>query len=191
MAPIHPALLRVPPPGAALNDTVARGPNGLSRIENAATSKDARHSKPAADIVHAALEKAGVQARHVVMLGDTSYDIEAARRAGVQTVAVRYGATMRTPHLPALYRLAWWLPSALTVLAAILAVATLKPNDQGLLLMVAILPLILINFGPGFADYAALIVTLGLFINTALIWWSTALFRAHFLRRHFADKLES
>jgi len=34
-------------------------------------------------------------------------------------------------------------------------------------------------------------VTLGLFINTALIWWSTALFRAHFLRRHFADKLES
>jgi len=132
------------------------------------------------------------------MLGDTSYDIEAARRAGVQTGAVRCGATMRTPHLPALYRLAWWLPSALTVLAAILAVATLKPNEQGLLLMVAILcalpwslALILINFGPGFADYAALIVTLGLFINTALIWWSTALFRAHFLRRHFADKLES
>ncbi|MDM0107649.1 HAD family hydrolase [Variovorax sp. J22R24] len=69
-------------------------------IEHAATSDDARHSKPDADIVHAALEKAGVAARHAVMLGDTPYDIEAARRAGVGTLIVRCGG--------------WWKDDALT-----------------------------------------------------------------------------
>ncbi|MDM0029565.1 HAD family hydrolase [Variovorax saccharolyticus] len=60
-------------------------------IEHAATSEDARHSKPDPDIVDAALRKAGAQARHAVMLGDTPYDIEAARRAGVATLIVRCG----------------------------------------------------------------------------------------------------
>ena len=60
-------------------------------IDTAATSTDAKHSKPDADIVNAALDRAEVQARHVVMLGDTPYDIEAARRVGIGTVAVRCG----------------------------------------------------------------------------------------------------
>ncbi|MDM0118143.1 hypothetical protein QTI66_39435, partial [Variovorax sp. J22R133] len=104
---------------------------------------------------------------------------------------------MTTPQLPALHRLAWWLPGALTALAAILAVATWRPNEQGLLPMVAILcalpwslALVPVNFGPGFADHAALIVTAGLFVNAALTWWSTAVLRARCLRRHFADRQE-
>ena len=60
-------------------------------IDHAATSGEAKHSKPDPDIVEAALAKTGALARHVVMLGDTPYDIEAARRAGVGTLIVRCG----------------------------------------------------------------------------------------------------
>jgi HAD superfamily hydrolase (TIGR01509 family) len=60
-------------------------------IELAATSEDAENSKPDADIVHAALEKAGVQAQQAVMLGDTPYDIQAARSAGVRAISFRCG----------------------------------------------------------------------------------------------------
>lgn len=60
-------------------------------IEHAATSDDAKHSKPDPDIIDAALKKIGARARHVVMLGDTPYDIEAAGRAGVPTLIVRCG----------------------------------------------------------------------------------------------------
>jgi HAD superfamily hydrolase (TIGR01509 family) len=60
-------------------------------IEDAATSSDAEGSKPDPDIVLAALDKAGVAARDAVMLGDTPYDIESARKAGVATIALRCG----------------------------------------------------------------------------------------------------
>lgn len=60
-------------------------------IEAASTSDDAEESKPAPDIVEAALKKAGVAADRSLMLGDTPYDIEAAVRAGVPIVAVRCG----------------------------------------------------------------------------------------------------
>ena len=56
-----------------------------------ASSEDAEQSKPAPDIVHAALERAGVPAEAALMLGDTPYDIEAAARAGVRCIAVRSG----------------------------------------------------------------------------------------------------
>lgn len=55
------------------------------------SSKDAPESKPDPDIVHAALRRAGVPAAQVVMVGDTPYDLEAARRAGVRFVGVRCG----------------------------------------------------------------------------------------------------
>ncbi len=44
-----------------------------------------------ADIVEAALERAGQPAEAAVMLGDTPYDIEAAGRAGVAVIAFRCG----------------------------------------------------------------------------------------------------
>lgn len=55
------------------------------------SADDADESKPAPDIVEAALEEAGLTAAEAVMLGDTPYDVEAASRAGVRCVAVRCG----------------------------------------------------------------------------------------------------
>lgn len=59
--------------------------------ESATSSDDAENSKPDPDIVEAALERAGVKPQEAVMLGDTPYDLEAARRAGVPLIAVRTG----------------------------------------------------------------------------------------------------
>ena len=60
-------------------------------IKSTASSDDARRSKPDPDIVRAALDATGCQANEVVMIGDTPYDIEAAARAGIGTIAVRCG----------------------------------------------------------------------------------------------------
>ena len=55
------------------------------------TSDDVDRSKPDPDIIAVALEKAGVSAEETVLIGDTPYDIEAATRAGVATIAFRCG----------------------------------------------------------------------------------------------------
>lgn len=55
------------------------------------SSEDVEAAKPEPDLVHDALEKAGAEAENAVLLGDSTYDCEAAQRAGVQTVAVRTG----------------------------------------------------------------------------------------------------
>jgi len=60
-------------------------------IDLKTTSDDADRSKPAPDIIQAALEKAGISAHEAIMLGDTPYDIRSAERAGVSTVALRCG----------------------------------------------------------------------------------------------------
>ena len=60
-------------------------------IKTAASADDAESSKPDPDIVQAALRKSRRQAMHGLMLGDTPYDIEAARRARVPTIALRCG----------------------------------------------------------------------------------------------------
>jgi HAD superfamily hydrolase (TIGR01509 family) len=65
---------------------------GLESLgEEATNSDEADESKPAPDIVEAALSKAGVDADRVVLIGDTPYDVEAAARAGVRTIALRCG----------------------------------------------------------------------------------------------------
>ena len=65
---------------------------GLERlIDDATNSDEAEESKPAPDIVEAALEKAGVPVGDVVMIGDTPYDVKAAQRAGVEIIGVRCG----------------------------------------------------------------------------------------------------
>jgi HAD superfamily hydrolase (TIGR01509 family) len=60
-------------------------------IEGATSSSDAEESKPDPDIVQAALAKAGLLPEEALMLGDTPYDVEAAARANVPTVALRCG----------------------------------------------------------------------------------------------------
>ena len=57
------------------------------------SSSDADSSKPDPDIIRAALKRAGpgVAPSAALMVGDTPYDVEAASRAGVGTVAVRSG----------------------------------------------------------------------------------------------------
>ena len=60
-------------------------------IPRRTSSDDAGRSKPDPDIVQAALARAGTTAAGAVMIGDTPYDIEAARRAGVDCIALRCG----------------------------------------------------------------------------------------------------
>jgi HAD superfamily hydrolase (TIGR01509 family) len=55
------------------------------------TSADVEATKPEPDLVKAALDKAGADAGDAVMLGDTPWDCEAAKRAGVETVALMTG----------------------------------------------------------------------------------------------------
>ena len=68
----------------------------IARIDDlieAETSKDdASKSKPHPDIFQAALKKLGnPKAEDCLVVGDTPYDIEAAAKAGVRTIAVRSG----------------------------------------------------------------------------------------------------
>jgi HAD superfamily hydrolase (TIGR01509 family) len=55
------------------------------------TSADVDSTKPEPDLVHSALDKAGADASDAVMIGDTPFDVEAAKRAGVPTIAVMSG----------------------------------------------------------------------------------------------------
>ncbi len=64
---------------------------GDDLVEDKTSSDDADRSKPDPDIVGAALKKLGLPGGEVVMLGDTPYDVEAARRAGIGIIALRYG----------------------------------------------------------------------------------------------------
>jgi HAD superfamily hydrolase (TIGR01509 family) len=60
-------------------------------VDDTTSSADVEHSKPDPDVVRAALDKSGLAADEVVMLGDTPYDVEAAHRAGVPAVALLSG----------------------------------------------------------------------------------------------------
>jgi phosphoglycolate phosphatase-like HAD superfamily hydrolase len=53
------------------------------------TSGDVDATKPQPDLVRVALEKAG--GGEAVMVGDSRWDVESAKRAGVETLAVRTG----------------------------------------------------------------------------------------------------
>ncbi|HVS01116.1 MAG TPA: HAD family hydrolase [Thermoanaerobaculia bacterium] len=60
-------------------------------LEDAASKGDVENSKPEPDIVKAALDLLGLPAAEAVMLGDTPYDVEAAGKIGVGTIALRCG----------------------------------------------------------------------------------------------------
>lgn len=65
--------------------------NATWLMDAATSSDDAEDSKPDPDIIVAALQRAKASARDAVMIGDTPYDVEAATRAGVRTIAFRSG----------------------------------------------------------------------------------------------------
>lgn len=52
---------------------------------------DVDRTKPDADLVELALDRVGVSAEEAILIGDTPYDIEAGRRAGVPVIALRCG----------------------------------------------------------------------------------------------------
>ena len=60
-------------------------------IHGATSSDDAENSKPAPDIVEAAVRRSGLPKDRLIMIGDTPYDVQAARHAGVGIVALRSG----------------------------------------------------------------------------------------------------
>jgi HAD superfamily hydrolase (TIGR01509 family) len=60
-------------------------------IPKRTSSDDANRSKPDPDIVLAALTRARTPREKTLMVGDTPYDVEAARRAGLATIALRCG----------------------------------------------------------------------------------------------------
>ncbi len=65
---------------------------GAERLAaTATTSDDAAQSKPDPDILHQALRQIALPNDEVVMLGDTPYDVAAARGAGVRVIALRCG----------------------------------------------------------------------------------------------------
>lgn len=60
-------------------------------VDSATSSSEVEASKPDPDIVEAAVGKARADRSRLVMIGDTPYDVEAARRARVPIVGVRSG----------------------------------------------------------------------------------------------------
>ncbi len=58
-------------------------------VQHWTTAEDAEQSKPAPDLVQIAMQQ--VQADDSVMIGDSTWDVEAAERAGIACVAVRTG----------------------------------------------------------------------------------------------------
>jgi HAD superfamily hydrolase (TIGR01509 family) len=60
-------------------------------VDVVTTATDAEHSKPDPDIFAAALTKVGAEAADAIVVGDSPYDIQAAAKLGLRTIAVRSG----------------------------------------------------------------------------------------------------
>ena len=65
--------------------------HGLGRFFISRQTADQHPSKPHPSMILACLRDAGVDPSQAVMVGDTSYDMEMARAAGVRTVGVTWG----------------------------------------------------------------------------------------------------
>jgi HAD superfamily hydrolase (TIGR01509 family) len=64
-------------------------------IDAATFAGDVESSKPAPDLVHAALERVGVPAHEAVFTGDTVWDVEACQKAGVPCIGLLSGGISR------------------------------------------------------------------------------------------------
>jgi HAD superfamily hydrolase (TIGR01549 family) len=67
----------------------AAGIEGMTTVET--TSDDAERSKPYPDIFLAALDRLKLPAERVVVVGDTPYDVEAAKAAGMRAIGLLCG----------------------------------------------------------------------------------------------------
>lgn len=76
-------------------DALRRAIDADDVIAGTASSDDVERSKPAPDPVRAALDLAGVPAERAVFVGDAVWDMEAASRAGVRSIAVLSGGIPR------------------------------------------------------------------------------------------------
>ena len=65
---------------------------GLRRLFETSRCADEGFAKPHPDMIHAILEGTGVSAADALMIGDTIHDLDLAANAGVDAVAVSYGA---------------------------------------------------------------------------------------------------
>jgi HAD superfamily hydrolase (TIGR01509 family) len=70
-------------------------------IDDATSSADVERSKPAPDLVQIALDKAGVPPEAAVFVGDTIWDVEASRKAGVPCIGLLSGGISRAELLGA------------------------------------------------------------------------------------------
>jgi HAD superfamily hydrolase (TIGR01509 family) len=68
-------------------------------IAGVVSSDEAEESKPAPDIFGLALERAGVAPEEAVVVGDSIWDIEAAKEAGVRVAAVMTGGAFSRAEL--------------------------------------------------------------------------------------------
>jgi HAD superfamily hydrolase (TIGR01509 family) len=64
-------------------------------IDEATSSADVERSKPAADLVQVALDRAGVSAAEAVFVGDTVWDVLACQKAGVRCIGLLSGGIGR------------------------------------------------------------------------------------------------
>jgi HAD superfamily hydrolase (TIGR01509 family) len=69
------------------------------KISGVVSSDEAEESKPAPDIFGLALERAGVSPEEAVVVGDSIWDIEAAKEAGVRVAAVMTGGAFSRAEL--------------------------------------------------------------------------------------------
>jgi HAD superfamily hydrolase (TIGR01509 family) len=75
--------------------TLLERANVADLIPTRTSSDDAEKSKPDPDIVAAAIERAGCPRDRTVMIGDTPYDVEAGKRAGIAVVGFECGGWTR------------------------------------------------------------------------------------------------
>lgn len=96
--------------------------HGLERAFVTQQVADFHPSKPHPAMLHAALRETGAEACDAVMIGDTTYDMDMARAAGIGTIGVTWGyhpaADLRADHvlrnwgdLPACLDALWEVPA--------------------------------------------------------------------------------
>lgn len=65
---------------------------GASAVDTAVCASDVHHPKPAPDSALLACQRLGVEPHEAVFIGDSVYDMQCAKSAGMPCVAVAYGA---------------------------------------------------------------------------------------------------
>jgi HAD superfamily hydrolase (TIGR01549 family) len=77
--------------GETTNTYLLRVLSDVSIIDSVVTGDDIEASKPAPDVISIALQRSRLTPSSTVMVGDSRWDVEAAARCGVKTIALRSG----------------------------------------------------------------------------------------------------